>query len=104
MAQEKKQLEEEYQGKIDQLQRDIEKEQESNAKAAAEMENLRQFYQDELQKMNSSSDVQVGGGDTQAILNKSKKPPKFINSTELNFFFFSFSFQTERYRRQFGGW
>lgn len=75
---EKQQLEKDYEEKISQLQRDIEKEQDTNAKAAAEMENLRQFYQDELQKINSSGDgssnakVVNDQEDTQDILQKLK--------------------------------
>ena len=45
----------EYEEKIHQLQRDIEKEQETNAKSAAEMENLRRAYEDELQRINNES-------------------------------------------------
>lgn len=78
MELEKQQLEKDYEEKISQLQRDIEKEQDTNAKAAAEMENLRQFYQDELQKINSSGDgssnakVVNDQEDTQDILQKLK--------------------------------
>ena len=78
MDEEKNQLQKDYEDKISQLQRDIEKEQESNAKAAAEMENLRQFYQDELLKIDSSSassdreKVVDDQGDTQEILKKLK--------------------------------
>lgn len=48
-------LRSQYEEKIQQLQRDIEKEQETNAKAASEMENLRRSYQDELQRINNES-------------------------------------------------
>lgn len=48
-------LRSEYEEKLQQMQKDIEKEQETNAKVAAEMENLRRAYQDELQKINSES-------------------------------------------------
>lgn len=55
LEKERSQLQAEYDDKIRQLQKEVEKEQESNAKAAAEMENLRRSYQDELQKLNASS-------------------------------------------------
>lgn len=48
-------LRSEYEEKIEQLQKDVEREQETNAKAAAEMDNLRRAYQDELEKINSES-------------------------------------------------
>lgn len=53
MEKERIQLRVEYEEKIRQLELAVEREQESNAKAAAEMENLRQSYQDELQKINT---------------------------------------------------
>ena len=76
---EKKQLQKDYEDKISELQRDIEREQETNAIAATEMENLRQFYQDELLKIKSSNtnssgaSVVDGQEDTQEILKKLKK-------------------------------
>ena len=54
LEREKKNLQREYENKIRQLHKDIEQEQETSAKAATEMENLRQFYQDEMQKIKSS--------------------------------------------------
>ena len=55
MERERAHLKAEYEEKIRQLKIEVEREQESNAKAAAEMENLRQSYQDELQKINTAS-------------------------------------------------
>jgi kinesin family protein 3/17 len=57
IEQEKMQLKAEYEDKIRQLQREVEKEQETNAKATAEMENLRRAYEVDLQKINNSKKV-----------------------------------------------
>ena len=55
MERERAQLRTEYEEKIRNLQLAVEREQESNAKANAEMENLKRSYQDELQKINATS-------------------------------------------------
>ncbi|XP_059351107.1 osmotic avoidance abnormal protein 3-like isoform X1 [Daphnia carinata] len=54
LEQEKVLLQIEYEEKIRQLQREVEKEQETNAKAASEMENVRRAYEADLQKINNS--------------------------------------------------
>lgn len=53
LEKERTQLRTEYEEKIRQLQEAVEREQESNAKAAFEMENIRRSYQEELQKINT---------------------------------------------------
>ncbi len=55
LEREKLLLKTEYEEKILQLQRAVEKEQESNAKATTEIENLRRAYEDDLQKINIKS-------------------------------------------------
>ena len=52
---EKLMLQLQYEEKLQQLRKEIEREQESNAKATTEMENLRRAYQNELQNINNSS-------------------------------------------------
>ena len=52
MESERIQLRAEYEEKIGRLQLEIAKEQETNDKAAAELENLRRSYQNELNKIN----------------------------------------------------
>ena len=54
LERERQQLKAEYEDKIRNLQLEIEKEQETNAKAAVELENLRRHYQDELNKINQN--------------------------------------------------
>lgn len=48
-------LRSEYEDKIQALQKDIEREQETNAKATSQLENLRRSYQDELSRMKLNS-------------------------------------------------
>lgn len=55
LEREKMLLQTQYEEKLEQLRKEIEKEQESNAKATTEMENLRRAYQDDLQKINNNS-------------------------------------------------
>ena len=74
IEQEKMQLKAEYEDKIRQLQREVEKEQETNAKATAEMENLRRAYEVDLQKINNSKKVD-------------HMLPNLINLNKLNTFY-----------------
>ena len=62
LERERQQLKAEYEDKIRNLQLEIEKEQETNAKAAVELENLRRHYQDELHKINQNVPVAPSAG------------------------------------------